>query len=142
VSGAAAPTHVFVDTHALVAIVNADDTHHASAFEAFAALEHRRTRVFTSDWVLAEFLCSTSSRRTRAAAARVVDELRAAPLTTILEASREDWTRAYKLFRLRRDKDWSFIDCTSIVLCADLGIHHVLTHDHHFTQAGLTIMLR
>jgi predicted nucleic acid-binding protein len=142
VNGAAAPSHVFIDTHALIAIINADDTHHAAAFEAFASLEESRSRVFTSDWVLGEFLSLAAPRRTRSAAVRAVEELRKAPLTMILEASREDWVRAYKLFRQRRDKDWSFIDCTSMVLCKDLGIDHVLTHDHHFTQAGLTILLR
>lgn len=141
-SGPAAPAHVFVDTHALVAIVNADDAYHATAFEAFAELERSRSRVYTSDWVLAEFLTFASSRRTRVRAAGMVEEFRTAPLTTILQASREDWVRAFKLYRQRRDEDWSLIDCTSVVACKDLGIEHVLTHDRHFTQAGLTTLLR
>ena len=74
-------------------------------------------------------------------AGRIVDGLRDSPLTTIVEATRADWDRAYRLFRVRKDKDWSFVDCTSIVLCAGLGVAEVLTHDHHFVQAGLRVLL-
>lgn len=82
-----------------------------------------------------------SRKPLRRAAAGIVEDLRISTFATILEANRHDWDRAFRLFRARRDKGWSFVDCTSILLCGDLGIDAVLTHDHHFKQAGLSILL-
>lgn len=132
---------VFIDTHGLVATLNDDDAHHDSAVEMFACFVRERTRVFTSDWVLAEFMSVTARRGLRSAAAGIVTDLQASSLTTIIEASRIDWEKAFRLFRARKDKDWSFVDCTSLVLCAERGIKDVLTHDHHFLQARLRILL-
>lgn len=132
---------VFVDTHGLLAVLNADDAHHDAAAELFAALATDRTPVFTSDWVLAEFLSVAARRTLRTPAAAMVDDLRSSVLTTILPATRTGWDQAFKLFRTRRDKEWSFVDCSSIVLCNQLRITGVVTSDHHFAQAGLRVLL-
>ena len=92
---------VFVDTHALVAALNADDAHHAQTVHLFGFIAAEEIRAFTSDWVLAEFLAIASRRAWRAGAARIVEGLRDSPLTTVVEATRADWDRAFRLFRLR-----------------------------------------
>lgn len=132
---------VFVDTHGLLAVLNADDEHHDAAAELFAALAVDRTPVFTSDWVLAEFLSVAARRTLRAPAAGMIDDLRSSVLTTILPATRTGWDQAFKLFRTRKDKQWSFVDCSSIVFCNQLRITGVVTNDHHFAQAGLRVLL-
>lgn len=132
---------VFLDTHGVLAVLNADDAHHDAAAALFEALAADRTPVFTSDWVLAEFLSVAARRPLRVPAAAIVDDLRSSPLTTVLPATRVAWDQAFKLFRTRRDKEWSFVDCTSIVLCNQLRITGVVTHDHHFAQAGLRVLL-
>lgn len=45
------------------------------------------------------------------------------------------------LYADRRDKEWSGVDCMSMVVMADRGIDEILTHDHHFEQAGKHILL-
>ena len=132
---------VFIDTHALVAIVNADDEHHEMTARLLSDVVQQRVPVFTSDWVLAEFLSVCSRRPLRAAAGKVAASVRASPLTTVVEASRATWDRAFDLFRARRDKEWSLVDCTTIILCEDNSVRRVLTHDHHFAQAGLEVMI-
>lgn len=132
---------VFVDTHGLIALVNADDAHHDETSRVKAECVDRRVDVMTSDWVLAEFLSACARRPLRAAACAVIRDLQASALATITPADRDTWTRAYHLFARRRDKDWSLIDCTTMVLCDDHGVSEVLTHDHHFTQAGLKILI-
>ena len=132
---------VFVDTHAFVALVNADDRHHDVAARILGELTDESIAVFTSDWVLAEFLSVCSKRPLRAAAGRVTSDVRGSSLTTVIEASRETWDRAFALFRSRRDKEWSLVDRTSMVLCGEYGIRRVLTHDSHFSQAGLEVMI-
>lgn len=50
----------------------------------------------------------------------------------------ERFQRAYKMRLRYRDKPRvSFTDLTSFSVMRELGIHHVLTADAHFQQAGL-----
>ncbi|CAG1010005.1 hypothetical protein PHYC_03781 [Phycisphaerales bacterium] len=135
------PNRVFLDTHGLLAAINADDVHHSRAARLFELLHRARTPTFTSDWVLAEFLSVAARRPLRAAAARVVLDLRESALTTVVRASAQTFDAAFDLFRRRADKQWSLVDCTTITLCETLGIRHVVSHDHHFVQGGLEIML-
>jgi predicted nucleic acid-binding protein len=58
-----------------------------------------------------------------------------------LPASSEDFDRTLAFFNERRDKAWSFVDCSSILICEAAGIDRVFTHDQHFSQAGLEILL-
>jgi len=36
----------------------------------------------------------------------------------------------------RPDKEWSLVDCSSMVVMARRGIAEAFTSDHHFEQAG------
>ncbi len=40
------------------------------------------------------------------------------------------------------DKEWGFVDCTSILVAKDMGIKDVFSADHHFEQAGFNILLK
>lgn len=61
---------------------------------------------------------------------------------TVLPASREMWDQGLVLYESRPDKEWSLIDCISILACRERGVMHVFTHDRHFEQAGFAVMLR
>lgn len=37
-------------------------------------------------------------------------------------------------------RTYSLVDCISMVVMEERGIQHVLTNDHHFTQAGFTVV--
>lgn len=46
------------------------------------------------------------------------------------------------LYAARRDKGYSMTDCISMRVLENLGVHEVLTQDHHFAQEGFTLLLR
>jgi predicted nucleic acid-binding protein len=40
------------------------------------------------------------------------------------------------------DKEWGLTDCISFVVMQEQGLTDALTADHHFEQAGFTILLK
>jgi len=132
---------VFVDTAALVALTSATDELHTAAERVHGELLDAGARLFVSHWVLTEFLGWNGDPQYRLAASRVADAYLASPSTTVLEATGDDWLRAFALFKDRADIEWSLVDCASMLSCQQHGIPEVFSTDHHFTQAGLSILL-
>jgi predicted nucleic acid-binding protein len=58
----------------------------------------------------------------------------------VLPQTRADFDAALILYEARLDKDYSLVDCRSMVAMRTLGIAEVLTNDHHFNQEGFTIL--
>ena len=58
----------------------------------------------------------------------------------VLPQTRPDFDAALALYEARADKGYSLTDCRSMLALQDLGLTEVLTHDHHFTQDGFTIL--
>jgi predicted nucleic acid-binding protein len=137
-----ADTEVFLDTSGLLALVRVRDALHAHARRVLETLSDEGTPLVTSQWVLAEFLGGTARPPLRQAALRFVDTLVASPNTTILAATPEGWASALEFYRSRPDKDWSLVDCASMVISQSRGIRRVLTHDSDFEQAGFEALLR
>jgi uncharacterized protein len=134
-------TPVLVDTAALLALVNRRDQYHEAARRISAELAAARRLLIVSEWVLMEFLGGAARPPLRAAAIETVGRLRASRRVTVFPATTDGWQRSFELYRTRVDKDWSLVDCSSLLLCEHLGIQDVLTHDRHFTQAGLRVLL-
>ena len=55
-----------------------------------------------------------------------------------INAERAEKARA--LFFRRKDKSFSFTDCTSFVILRELHINQVLTGDRHFKKTGFEIL--
>ena len=45
-------------------------------------------------------------------------------------------------FKQMSDKDWSVVDCISMIMAEESDITEIFTNDHHFEQAGFTILLK
>jgi uncharacterized protein len=132
---------VFIDTFALVALASKTDQHHRAAVQMHSELRLEKCTIITSQWVLAEFLGWSTLPSFRAAALHIVDSLRGSPRVIVLGATPDQWDLALRRYRDRPDKGWSLIDCISMDQCAASQVSDVFTNDHHFTQAGLSILL-
>ena len=132
-------TLVFGDTWYYLALLNRRDTGHESAYRWSAA--NARPVVLT-DFVLLEVGDAFSRGSARERFLRLVALLRSDPNTTVVPADRELLERGLRLFAERPDKDWSLTDCISFVVMRERGIAEALTADHHFEQAGFTILLK
>jgi predicted nucleic acid-binding protein len=136
------PDPVFLDTSGLIALIRRKDTMHRQATRVFAQFGDGNTPLVTSEWVLAEFLASAARPLLREAAIAVTDELRDSSLALVVASGRRSFAAALDLFRSRPDKEWSLVDCSSILICETRRVRRVFTHDHHFKQAGLDTLLR
>jgi predicted nucleic acid-binding protein len=129
---------VFADTFYYIALLDANDSAHETAV---AATRKLKTTTVTTAWVLLELANTLSASRHRGVFARFLDRLRANPNVIIYEAEREVFDLGVDLYQKREDKEWSLTDCISFVVMAREGIAEALTGDHHFEQAGFSILI-
>jgi predicted nucleic acid-binding protein len=134
------PPAVFADTFYWLALARPRDPWHPTVIRWQVA--HATSRVITTDEVLTEFLNALAGTGPpgRAYAAATVDDIRNDPDVDVLSQTRADFDAALALYRTRPDKGYSLTDCRSMVALRTVGISEVLTHDHHFTQEGFTIL--
>ncbi len=132
---------IFVDTSYLVASVNPHDALHAAVRRLNRSV--RSVRLVTTDAVLIELLSYYAAMTPffRAAAARIVEQLRRDPIYEILEFSRAGFDAAFAVYQARHDKGYSLVDCHSMIIMKERGIEEVLSSDDHFRQAGFTCLL-
>ena len=130
---------VFADTFYYIALLDANDSAHETAVRATRELNS--TTTVTTAWVLLELANALSASRHRLIFARFLDQMRANPNVIIHEAEKELFDLGVDVYRNREDKDWSLTDCISFVVMQREGFTEALTGDHHFEQAGFTMLL-
>jgi hypothetical protein len=130
---------VFADTSFYLAVLNPRDAVHVNAVQVGDRIARP---VLLSDFILLELGNSLSTVRQRELFSRLVLHLRSHPNVRIIPASRDLLERGFQLFSRRVDKAWSLTDCTSFVVMQEEGLTDALTTDHHFEQAGFTVLLK
>ena len=132
---------IFADTFYWAALLNPKDQWHHSAKEIQQKLG--KMRLVTTETVLIELLNFFSEygaemRQT------VVDTTRDILVDLEIEYlphSPEIFLEALDFYERRLDKGYSLTDCVSMLKMKNLGLQEILTHDNHFEQEGLTILL-
>lgn len=128
---------VFADAWYFIALLEPRDAHHAVATRLQA---RTASRIVTHESVLTETLAyfSDEGRQARALAAQLVH--RALVRMPVVTIDRPLFLRALDLYESRPDKEYSLVDCMSMIVMRERGITHVLTNDHHFRQEGFTVL--
>jgi predicted nucleic acid-binding protein len=130
---------VFGDTFYFLAYLNETDTRHA---RAMAAARQFFGRIVTTHWVLTELADAFAKSVTRRQLAEFVRSLERDEAIRVVSMSRELFERGLDRYAERVDKQWPLTDCISFVVMEDEGITEALTADHHFEQAGFTMLLK
>lgn len=130
---------VFADTFIYLAIVNPADAYHQQAVALSRAL---KCRTLTTAWVLTEVADALAAPRQRSVFLTLHESLRNDRNVTVLPPDEDLFDRGLDLYSRRPDKDWSLTDCISFVAMEDEELTEALTADHHFEQAGFTILLK
>jgi predicted nucleic acid-binding protein len=130
---------VFADSFYFFALLNERDSAHD---KAAAFTQEFRGRIYTTDAVLLEVGDGLATPSRRAVFQPLVASLQANPRVSILPCLSDLMRDAVALYAQRTDKAWSLTDCLSFVVMQREGITEALTGDHHFEQAGFSIVLQ
>jgi len=132
-------TRVFADSFYFLALMNPKDPFHEPARQFSSSPPGS---LLTTSFVLCELADGFARTKYRSAVAKVIRRLRHSRTHEVVPFSEELFERALGLFDERPDKSWSLTDCSSFIVMRDRGISDALTGDHHFEQAGFSILLR
>ncbi|MBL8992723.1 MAG: PIN domain-containing protein, partial [Spirochaetia bacterium] len=66
--------------------------------------------------------------------------IRASEYYEMVDLTEEDEARAWQIFSIHLDKEYSSIDCTSFALMERLKIKQVISLDRYFSQYGFEVI--
>lgn len=128
----------FADTWFFLAILDRRDSHHARARRLSLTISD--ALLVTHDAVLSEVLAHFADDGVHSRA-RTVEAVRYALRTyDVLPSDRPLFLAALDRYAARPDKEYSLVDCMSMIVMEQRGIRHVLSNDHHFEQAGFLLV--
>jgi len=136
------PGETFVDTSGFYALLVRQDDRHEAASHFLRQAAERRQRFITTDYVIDETLTLLKARGHR----NLLEGFIGRVLNS--NACRIEWTDAtrfadtVRFFLKRLDHDWSFTDCVSFRVMAELRLREALTKDSHFEAAGFIALLK
>jgi len=125
---------VFVDTSAIIAMVDTVDTHHAAAAATFDELMRDRVSMVTHQYVVVEAMALVHRRLGRAVVGRVV-----ADLLPILDVVPIDMQRHGSIVATWLDAaktGISLVDAASFDVMRGVDLHEAFAFDRDFRAAG------
>jgi len=81
------------------------------------------------------------SMEVRQAAAGTVQDVLDDDRIDVIPSSHRIFMGGLAFYEARLDKSYSMVDCMSMYVMRDHGLHDVLTHDRHFEQEGFNVLL-
>ncbi len=134
----------FVDSSGWGAWLDPREAYHQRAVAAFDEVWLAGDLVVTTNWVLAELtaLLISPLRFSRPRQIQLMNSIRTSKSLRIIEIDRATEILVWRFWELRRDKDWSLVDCASFVVMQRERLTEAITADHHFEQAGFVRLLK
>jgi len=125
---------VFVDTSALLALLDADDRCHVRSAAVWASLAARRESLVTTNYVMVETIAVAQRRL----GVKVVGALRQQIMPVILVEwiHETDHQAGLDALIVAARKDLSLVDCVSFAIMRRLGIRRCFGFDAHFKEMG------
>lgn len=125
---------LFVDTSALLAILDADDRFHGQAGKTWTELVHGDEDLVSSNYVLVESYALIQSRLGLEALRTLDQDI--VPLLRIAWIEEEDHRAAVAALLTASRRRLSLVDCVSFQIMRRQGLRHVFTFDRHFAEQG------
>lgn len=130
---------LFVDTSYVLGLYNADDRAHKLCVEISKNIK-KADKLITTDAILMEIGNTFSVVQKRQKGSKIIRDFLKMKRMNVVHLSPEYFEESLKLYEKRPDKEWGMVDCFSFVVMEKYNIKTALTLDHHFKQAGFTIL--
>ena len=124
----------FVDTSALVAVLDADDEHHKAARDAWEFLLDRDALLVTTNYVVLE-TCAVLQRSCGIDALRVF-LLELLPVLSVAWVEEQAHQAGIAALLAAARRKLSLVDCTSFEMMRQRGITAAFAFDRHFAEYG------
>ena len=130
---------VFLDTVGLLALWDESDQWHAAAEKAFGRIQSEKADLITTTYVLAECGNAAARRPYRQAVVELHEQLLRHRL--LIVPTSDDWETAWRGYAQGQSGRAGIVDLLSIAVMRRLNIAQVFTNDHHFSIAGMEILM-
>lgn len=128
----------FVDTSALLAVLDADDARHARATRTWARLLSGGARLVTTSYVLVETFALAQARLGLEAVQTLHADI--VPVLQVIWIDEVLHRTAMTALLTARKRDLSLVDCVSFEAMRQAGAAEVFAFDRHFVQQGFSIV--
>jgi predicted nucleic acid-binding protein len=125
---------VFVDTSALLSVIDGDEINHVPAKMEWDELTQRYEDIVCTNYVLVETVV-IAQNRLGLHAVRALEE-RVIPVLHVIWIGVDDHRLAMKALLLANRRRLSLVDCASFDVMRRLGIRTVFAFDQHFAEQG------
>jgi len=130
--------NTFIDTSAILAILNASDRFHPPAREAWNALLNSEAIPFTSNYILLETSALLQHRFGIDALRLFESDL--LPVFEIYWVDQPIHQQGMSALLSANRRDLSLVDCTSFEIMRQRGLKKVFTFDPHFREQGFDLL--
>jgi predicted nucleic acid-binding protein len=125
---------VFVDTSALVKLLDANEEDHDQAATIWASLAAQRESLVTTNYVVAETI-AVIQRRLGVKAVHVLKQ-QIMPVMRVEWVNETDHDAGFDAVIAAGRNDLSLVDCISFAIMRRLAIRRCFTFDAHFQKMG------
>lgn len=125
---------VFVDTSAILAILNSAEEAHERASSTYRRLLEMEEHLVSTNYVILETVALLQRRIGIAAVWRFQSDI--LPTLVVDWLSREDHEEAMKSLLMAARRRLSLVDCSSFVVMRRRGIREAFAFDGHFSEHG------
>ena len=129
---------VFVDTSALLPILNGDDRDYPKAYKIWQNLAAEQARLITSSYVLVESTALIQNRLGMAAVRSFQEGF--VPLLQIVWVNAELHNMGMAALLTADRRRLSLVDCVSFVICQQRQVESVFAFDQHFSEQGFAVL--
>ncbi len=129
--------NTFIDTSALLALLDSDEAHHADAVRSWNRFAEIEAGLTTSNYVVLETMAVAQRRLGMDAVRALVNQV--VPLLDVVFVDQAAHGAGVTALLVAGRRDLSLVDCTSVELIRRLGLQFAFAYDRHFVEQGLEL---
>jgi predicted nucleic acid-binding protein len=125
---------IFIDTSALLAILDADDEHHKKAKDVWTKLVSEEETIISTNYVLVETFALVQNCLGLEALRTLQEDI--LPMVSVEWVDETTHRAGVSALLTAMRRRLSLVDCISFTIMRKLGIKKVFAYDPHFEEQG------